>query len=149
MQPLSRKDRTCGGVYPKACLQRAFERRAWSFLMGASNIAAAFAMWGADLGPIAFKVFTYMCLVSKDSDEEPWFGMGHEALAIFALRRPEPITATDVRAVERAITELHAKGAIVTTRKASMRRSGQHTARYRLELGPAHARRKLSDDISP
>jgi DNA-binding transcriptional ArsR family regulator len=88
------------------------------------------------------QILVYMALVSIDDDSRPWFGMGHEALAEHALGRPAPITDSDIRAVERAITPLRRAGAIETDRRASVRRDGPSTARYRLVL----VRRKASDD---
>jgi hypothetical protein len=112
--------------------------------MGASNVLAAYRMWGEKLPPKSMLILIYMAATSLDSDESPWFGRGHEHLAEHALFRPPPITAADSRAVERAMTPLLSLGAIVADRKASVRRDGPHTARYRLALGPCDARRKLT-----
>lgn len=112
--------------------------------MGAYNVLAAYAMWGAKLPPISFKVLVYMAATSMDSDEFPWFSRGHEHLAARALLRPPPIGEADIRAVERAITPMLRIGAIHVDRKASVRRDGSHTARYRLSLGTRDARRKVS-----
>ena len=54
----------------------------------------------------------------------------HTALP-YALGRPAPVTASDIRAVERAMTPLHAVGAVTVDRRASVRRDGPHTVRLR------------------
>lgn len=103
-------------------------------LMGASNVAAAFATWAGRVPPLSMQVLTYMALVSKDADRQPWFGQGHAALAVHALGRPEPVSKADIAAVERAVAPLAKAGAIRADRKASVRRDGPSTVRYRLVL---------------
>jgi hypothetical protein len=102
--------------------------------MGASNVAAAFARWAGKVPPLSMQVLVYMALVSKDGDREPWYGQGQEALAEAALGRRPPIQRADVKAVERAVEALAAAGAITTVRKASVRRDGRSTAKYRLNI---------------
>src|SRR5688572_13969544 len=87
------------------------------------------------------QVFIYMALVAKDKDEEPWFGMGHDALAQLALRRPPG--RPGVKAVERAIGPLFDEGAITVVRRAAQRSTGPNTVKYRLHLdAPAENRQK-------
>lgn len=113
--------------------------------MGASNVMAAYAKWAGRLPPTSFQCLVYMALVSKDGDARPWFGQGHQALAEHALGRPAPITEADVKAVERAMTPLARAGAISTDRRASVRRDGANTARYRLNLYGPDAPRNAGD----
>jgi len=80
------------------------------------------------------QLLAYMAAVSKDGDDDPWYGQGHAALAEHALGRRAPITRADIKAVERAIAPLAERGAITTIRRASVRRDGPHTVRYRLNL---------------
>lgn len=103
-------------------------------LMGASNVAAAFATWAGKVPPLSMQVLTYMALVSRDADRQPWFGQGHAALAVHALGRAEPVTKADIAAVERAVAPLAKAGAIKADRRASVRRDGPSTVRYRLVL---------------
>lgn len=114
-------------------------------LMGASNAIAAFTKYAGKVPPQSLNVLVYMALVSKDSDERPWYGQGHAALAQHALGRPGPSTESDIRAVERAVAPLLGD-ALIVERKAAVRIDGPNTVRYRLNLtGTAHARRKVSD----
>lgn len=114
--------------------------------MGASNVAAAFARYAGQVPPTSLVCLLYMANVSLDRDETPWFGQGHAALAEHALGRPTPITKSDLRAVERAITPLLAAKALVVDRRAAIRIDGPNTVRYRLQLGgDLHSRRKPSD----
>jgi hypothetical protein len=87
------------------------------------------------------QVLVYMALVSNDADTKPWFSKGREAIAELALGRPAPFDRAAARAVERAIEPLLAIGAISTDRKASVRRDGDSTARYRLNLNLTDAPR--------
>ncbi|WP_431895818.1 hypothetical protein [Micromonospora haikouensis] len=116
--------------------------------MGASNVLAAYALYAGKVPATSMQLLAYMAAVSKDDDARPWFGRGHYALAEFALGRGKtgPITRADIKAVERAIGPLAAEGAISTDRKASVRRDGAHTVRYRLHLTTPHAPRKTGDD---
>lgn len=101
--------------------------------MGASNALRVYSTWGATLGDRAVRVLTYMAIVARDNDAEPWFGLGHEALAEMALGiKPDD---AGLRAVRRAITELHKAGAITTAKRPS--NQGRHV-QYRLWLsGPS------------
>lgn len=117
-------------------------------LMGASNVAAAFTTWAGKVPPLSMVVLTYMALVSKDVDRQPWFGQGHAALAVHALGRVEPVTDADIRAVERAVAPLAKVGAIRADRKASVRRDGPSTVRYRLNLWASDVPRNSTDDTA-
>ncbi len=112
--------------------------------MGASNALAAFLKYAGKVPPQSLNVLLYMALVSKDADDRPWYGAGHEALAQHALGRPAPSTSADLRAVERAVSPL-LEDALIVDRRAAVRIDGPNTVRYRLNLtGEAHARRKVS-----
>lgn len=102
--------------------------------MGARNVLRAYALYAGKIPPLSMQVLTYMAVVSRDADEYPWYSEGHEALALFALGRTEPITRADIGAVERAISALFKAKAITTDRPAARRSDGPSTARYRLEL---------------
>jgi hypothetical protein len=110
--------------------------------MGAGNVALAFQIYAGKVPPTSMQVLLYMALVSKDADANPWFSKGREAIAELALGRTMPFDRSDARAVERAIEPLLAVGAISTDRKASVRRDGDSTARYRLNLSITDAPRK-------
>ena len=105
--------------------------------MGARNNLRAYLLYAGKVPPLSMQVLSYMATVSKDADESPWFSQGHEALAVFALGRTEPITDTDLKAVQRALKPLFEAKAIVTERRGAARRNSPSTARYRLELGLA------------
>jgi hypothetical protein len=117
-------------------------------LMGASNVAAAYTTWAGKVPPLSMVVLTYMALVSRDGDRQPWFGQGHAALAVHALGRVEPVTEADIRAVERAVAPLAKAGAIRADRRASVRRDGPSTVRYRLNLWPSDVPRNSTDDTA-
>jgi hypothetical protein len=102
--------------------------------MGARNVIKAYLLYAGKVPSTSMQILAYMATVSKDADEYPWYSQGHEALAIFALGRPEPAQRADIAAVERALTPLFKAKAITTDRKAARRRDGPSTARYRLEL---------------
>lgn len=102
--------------------------------MGASNVVAAYQQWAGQVPPLAMQLLAFMAVVSRDDDERPWFGQGHEALALHALGRPAPIGESDLRAVRRGITALLDAGAIEPDRRAAARRDGPSTVRYRLRL---------------
>lgn len=102
--------------------------------MGASNVLAAYALYAGRVPPLSLQLLAYMAVVSKDDDPRPWYGQGHAALAEHALGRAAPIERADIKAVERAIQPLLAVKAIITDRRASVRRDGSHTVRYRLQL---------------
>lgn len=105
--------------------------------MGARNALRAYALYAGQLPATSMQLLTYMALVSKDADEEPWFSQGNEALALFALGRVEPITMPDLKAVQRSLRPLFEAKAITQDRAPAPRRDGPSTARYRLELGLA------------
>lgn len=117
--------------------------------MGASNIAAAFTLYGAKVPATSMLCLLYMALVAKDADAEPWYGKGHAALAEHALGRPSPITRKDIKAVERAVQPLIALGAITTDRPAAPRAEGPRTARYRLHLRPGDVPQKSGEERPP
>lgn len=102
--------------------------------MGAINAKAAFKFAGL-VPPTSLACLVYMALVSMDSDDHPWFGRGHEALAEHVFGRKPPFTDSDLRAVRRAISPLLAVKAIVVDRHGAIRIDGANTARYRLQLG--------------
>lgn len=112
--------------------------------MGASNIAAAFTLYGGKVPAMSMLCLVYMALVAKDADAAPWYGKGHAALAEHALGRPSPITRKDIKAVERAVQPLIALKAISTDRPAAPRAEGPRTARYRLHLRPDDVPRKTA-----
>ena len=104
--------------------------------MGASNAIAALGTYAGLVPATSMVLLLRMALVSKDDDPHPWYGEGHEALARQALGRGRhaALERKDVKAVERAIEPLAAIGAITADRKASVRRDGPSTVRYRLNL---------------
>lgn len=102
--------------------------------MGAANAMAAYRKYAGKVPATSLQCLVYMALVSVDADRDPWFGLGHHALAEHALGRPSPISRADIKAVERAMAPLAEKGAITVDRKAAVRRDGSNTARYRLNL---------------
>ena len=102
--------------------------------MGATNALRAYAVYAGKVPPLSMQILGYMALVSKDADANPWYGAGDEALALFALGRPEPITESDLKAVQRAKTPLIKAGAITTERHPARRKNAPSTARYRLHL---------------
>ena len=100
--------------------------------MGSSNAIAAMTLYASRLPPKSMLVLNWMALVSLDKDTEPWWSQGHEVLAKMPLGRPEPISAADLRAVERAITPLFTEGAITVDRHSSGRPGNPQHVRYRL-----------------
>lgn len=102
--------------------------------MGATNALLAYRLYAGRIPPLAMQLLAYMALVSKDDDARPWFGQGHEALALFAMGRPAPASDADLRAVRRAIAPLLSIGAIQADRRPAARRDGANTVRYRLHL---------------
>lgn len=102
--------------------------------MGARNALLAYTKYASRVPPLPMQCLVYMAIISKDSDEAPWYGQGHAALAQHALGRQTPIGRGDVRAVERAIAPPLDVGAITTDRRAAPRGSGPRTVRYRLNL---------------
>lgn len=115
--------------------------------MGAKNALRVYEGWGA-LPDRPLRLLVYMALVARDDDAEPWFALGHEALARFALAMDLPELDDDdprsraardavLRKVRRAVTTLHRRRAIETTRKATFGHRGPGPVRYRLWLdGP-------------
>lgn len=102
--------------------------------MGATNAMLAYQLYAGRIPPLSMQLLAFMALVSRDDDTRPWYGQGHEALALFALGRPAPATESDLRAVRRAIEPLLSIGAIEADRRAAVRRDGPSTVRYRLRL---------------
>jgi hypothetical protein len=93
--------------------------------------------WG-HLDGRPFRLLVYMALIARDHDSEPWFGLGHDALAELALGLdvPKDPKKRDEarRIVRRALTPLHREGAITT----SKRQSHHQAVHYRLWLdGPS------------
>ncbi|WP_147944552.1 hypothetical protein [Microbispora sp. CSR-4] len=104
--------------------------------MGASNALLAYATYAGKVPPLSLVCLTYMALISLDSDQQPWYGQGHEALAEHALGRTPPITDSDLRAVRRAVQPLLDGGAISVDRRAAPRKDAPSTVRYLLMLRP-------------
>lgn len=103
--------------------------------MGAQNAIAAYQRWGSRVPPLSLVLLVYMALVSKDKDAWPWCGLGQHALAELALNRPDP-SASDLRAVQRAMQPLLDVEAVTVDRPGASRGGGNTTARYRLNLHP-------------
>src|SRR3954451_14860175 len=90
-------------------------------LVGASNVAAAFAFWSRPLREKqrAFRLILYMALVSIDKDDPPRFWGGRDDLAVAALGRD--VTAGDAErraayeAFRASVADLTKCGAIVCT----------------------------------
>lgn len=120
--------------------------------MGGSNVIDAYRLWAGKVPPLSMQVLAYMAAVSKDHDAVPWFGLGHKALAEWALGRPQPIDdgepgdPADLRAVRRAITPLLEAGAVYVMRRASPNRATHKTVRYGLNLGLYAARHRTESD---
>jgi hypothetical protein len=121
-------------------------------LMGAGNVIDAFQLWAGKVPPLSMQVLAYMAAVSVDKDPEPWFGLGHKALAEFALGRPQPLDEdepgdpVDLRAVRRAIQPLLESGAVYVIRRASPNRVSHKTVRYGLNVGLYAARHRTEFD---
>lgn len=107
--------------------------------MGATNVLKAYGLYAGKVPPLSMQVLAYMAAVAKDTDEHPWYSQGHEAIARFAMgrSRESPVTQSDIRAVERALTPLFEAKAITTERVAARRRDGSWKARYSLRLDDA------------
>lgn len=113
--------------------------------MGASNALNAFRLYSAKVPASAMSALAFMALVSMDKDDEPWFQLGSEAIAVTALGR-EPVAETgdakaDGRAqkamevaCERALRPLFEAGAITTVERSSGRPGKSRHAKYRLWL---------------
>lgn len=94
--------------------------------MGAHNAMRVYQLYGY-LDDKPLRVLVYMALTARDGDAEPWFGLGHEILATMALsRKPD---GAGLRAVRRAVTELHRAGAITMVKRPTNK--GRHV-HYRL-----------------
>lgn len=119
--------------------------------MGASNAIAAFEQYAGLVPPTSLLLLVRMALTAKDSDAEPWYEQGHEALARLALGRGKhaEVTRTDVAAVERAIAPLRKIGAISTDRRPARRRDERSTVKYRLHLKAPNVPRKTLDVEAP
>jgi hypothetical protein len=102
--------------------------------MGARNALDAYKLYAGKVPPTALNVLVYMALVALDRDGAPSWWEGHEILAIRCFARSEPITKSDLRAVERAITPLFDVGAITVARHSSGNPGKTITVRYRLWL---------------
>lgn len=102
--------------------------------MGATNAMLAYRLYAGRVPATSMQLLAFMALVSRDDDDRPWYGQGHEALAVHALGRQAPATRADIAAVERAITPLKRIKAIEVDRRAAVRRDGPSTVRYRLRL---------------
>jgi hypothetical protein len=102
--------------------------------MGASNAMAAYTAYASRLPAKSMLVLAWMALVSLDADTEPWWSQGHDVLATMALGRKGPITAADLRAVERAVQPLFQAGAITVDRHSSGHPGRALHVRYRLWL---------------
>jgi hypothetical protein len=106
--------------------------------VGAANVLRVYHSWRRHLDDRPFCLLAYMALRARDNDAEPWYGAGHEELAVIALglaigTERERLAA--LRAVSRAMKALHAAGAIRTSKRA---RPGRQ-ATYRLTLdGPTY-----------
>jgi hypothetical protein len=106
--------------------------------------------WAAILKPNPFRILNYMALRARDDDQEPWFGLGHEVLAVkvLGLKMSERTTVRgqqdhdmQLRRVRRAITQLIKEIAIETRDHAFYTRHGASHVVYRLYLdGPGLSR---------
>lgn len=101
--------------------------------MGAANAMHAYRRFAGRIPPTSLACLVYMALVALDADDWPWFGLGQAAVAEFALGRPEA-SASDLRAVQRAIAPLLECGALTVDRAGAARNDGNTTARYRLNI---------------
>lgn len=134
--------RSYARTHPRRC---AGLRPVGGGLVGAANIAKAYGLYAGRVPATSMQMLIYMALVSKDADDQPWFGMGHDALAQLALGREAG--RAGVKAVERAIGPLFDEGAITTQRRAAQRSTGPNTVRYRLHLdAPAEPRQQRRND---
>jgi hypothetical protein len=115
-------------------------------LVGYYNAIRVHDGWAAILKPNPFRVLAYMALRARDEDADPWFGLGHEHLAIKVLglkmsERTTPKGQKDydvqLRRVRRAITQLINEKAIETRDHATYGLQGTSHVVYRLFLdGP-------------
>jgi hypothetical protein len=117
--------------------------------MGASNVLAAHRLYAGKVPPMSLAVLAYIAAVSLDKDAEPSWWEGHDILAVRCFGYAEPVTRSDLRAVERAVTSLFRAGAITSVRHSGQSGNGKvWTARYRLwlaEPAPEGKRRSPPD----
>jgi hypothetical protein len=104
--------------------------------MGARNVVDAYRRWAGRVPGTSMQLLVYMAVVSKDSDDWPWYGQGQASLAEFAMGRENP-DRSDLRAVSRAMGPLLDAGAVSVDRAGAARGDGNTTARYRLNLSEA------------
>ena len=104
--------------------------------MGAGNVKAAYVVWASHLRDPAFRLLVFMAVTALDEDNPPQFSGGQETLAIGLGRRP-PLTIADQRAIDRAMGQLRAIGAISRVQHSAP----GSTARHQLNLSPDAARR--------
>lgn len=107
--------------------------------VGASNAIRAYAVYGAVLDHAPMRVLVYMALVARDGDGQPWFRLGHEAIAELALGRAIPADDPKerdaiLRSVRKTITKLADAGAIRTSKRAVFGSRGTQFCEYRLYL---------------
>lgn len=99
--------------------------------MGASNAIAVCTHWTALPGD-AFKVLTFMALITMDRDPEPTYWGDTEPLVRAIGRKSEPVEEADYRALRRAIRVLVENRAISVDKRAGP----GHPPHYRLHLTP-------------
>lgn len=126
--------------------------------MGAHNAFAVYRLYG-HLPATTVQLLNYMALVSLDHDPNPWFSMGHMALAKHALRRE--ITCEcgrsscrackpHLQAVYRGLKPALAAGALTVDRgPARSRTDAPCTTRYLLHLREPAALRNENPDPAP
>ena len=118
--------------------------------MGAANVAACYAMWGAELRTkhAAFRLLTFMANTALDTDDKPRFWGGRDAL-VYALGHTLPDVDDDSEAakkqrrslyesVRQNLAELAAAGAIeqlVHARQGQRAEYALHLTRQ-ADLGP-------------
>lgn len=116
--------------------------------MGAANAVRAYRAWG-HLDDRPLRLLVYMALVARDGDAAPWYGQGHEALAMFALNRTPDDAG--LRAVRRSLTPLFAAGALETVKRATYGKRGTSQVHYRLWLDgprPQDAERPVDNPVA-
>jgi hypothetical protein len=110
--------------------------------MGYRNVARVYNGWGGALPGEALATLAYMALHSRDEDQDPWYGLGHEDLAVhrFGLKmldEGDKKRDNQMRHVRRHITTLLDKRAIETKKRATYGLLGTRHVVYRLYLdGP-------------
>ena len=110
--------------------------------MGASNVMTAYLRW-SHLPDRAFRALVYMALVSMDTDKEPRYYAGREALIVNGLGRqlpPQPaasdtsvranefrkVRAADYQAAKVVVSQLVKAGAIVLDTAPARKRSAEY-----------------------